>query len=33
MTLDAITVPTEVTLWRNTPQTMRTTCLGVYAGG
>ncbi|KAI0693747.1 RCC1/BLIP-II [Cytidiella melzeri] len=33
ITLEAITVPTEVILWRSTPQTMRTTCLDVYAGG
>ncbi|TCD65403.1 hypothetical protein EIP91_002702 [Steccherinum ochraceum] len=33
ITLDVITVPTEVILWRNTPQAMRTTCLDVYAGG
>ncbi|KAI0340522.1 RCC1/BLIP-II [Trametopsis cervina] len=33
VTLEAITVPTEVILWRSTPQTMRTTCLDVYAGG
>lgn len=25
-------MPTEVVLWRSTPQTMRTTCLDVYAG-
>ena len=33
MTLDSITVPTEVILWRSTPAGMRTTCLDVYAGG
>ncbi|GBE82398.1 regulator of chromosome condensation 1/beta-lactamase-inhibitor protein II [Sparassis latifolia] len=33
VTLDTITVPTEVILWRSTPATMRTTCLDVYAGG
>ncbi|KAH8107169.1 RCC1/BLIP-II [Cristinia sonorae] len=33
VTLNLITVPTEVILWRNTPQTMRTMCLNVYAGG
>lgn len=32
VTLDVITVPTEVILWRNTPAAMRTTCLDVYAG-
>ncbi|THH01701.1 hypothetical protein EW026_g1034 [Hermanssonia centrifuga] len=31
--LEAITVPTEVILWRATPQSVRTTCLDVYAGG
>ncbi|THH33021.1 hypothetical protein EUX98_g1164 [Antrodiella citrinella] len=33
VTLDVITVPTEVILWKNTPAAMRTTCLDVYAGG
>ncbi|KZT74173.1 RCC1/BLIP-II protein [Daedalea quercina L-15889] len=33
VTLDSITVPTEVILWRNTPAGMRTTCLDIYAGG
>ncbi|OBZ75617.1 Protein FMP25, mitochondrial [Grifola frondosa] len=33
VTLDAITVPTEIILWRTTPATMRTTCLDVVAGG
>ncbi|CCL98952.1 uncharacterized protein FIBRA_00960 [Fibroporia radiculosa] len=33
VTLDTITVPTEVILWRSTPSAMRTTCLDVYAGG
>lgn len=33
VTLDTITVPTEVILWRNTPSGMRTTCLDIYAGG
>ncbi|KAJ3541331.1 hypothetical protein NM688_g6101 [Phlebia brevispora] len=33
VSLTAITVPTEIILWRSTPQTMRTTCLDVYAGG
>ncbi|KAI0831122.1 RCC1/BLIP-II [Trametes gibbosa] len=33
VTLDTITVPTEVVLWRTTPATMRTTCVGVFAGG
>lgn len=33
VTLDTITVPTEVILWRSTPAGMRTTCLDVYAGG
>ncbi|KAH9842348.1 RCC1/BLIP-II [Rhodofomes roseus] len=33
VTLDSITVPTEVILWRSTPAGMRTTCLDVYAGG
>ncbi|KAI0086302.1 regulator of chromosome condensation 1/beta-lactamase-inhibitor protein II [Irpex rosettiformis] len=31
--LEAITVPTEVILWRSTPQAVRTTCLDIYAGG
>ncbi|CAL1704214.1 unnamed protein product [Somion occarium] len=31
--LDTITVPTEIILWRATPQTMRTTCLDITAGG
>ncbi|KAI0646886.1 RCC1/BLIP-II [Trametes meyenii] len=33
VTLEAITVPTEVILWRSTPATMRTTCVDVFAGG
>lgn len=33
VSLDTITVPTEVILWRSTPAGMRTTCLDVYAGG
>ncbi|KIP09277.1 hypothetical protein PHLGIDRAFT_23026 [Phlebiopsis gigantea 11061_1 CR5-6] len=33
VTIEAITVPTEVVLWRSTPATMRTTCLDVSAGG
>lgn len=33
VTLDTITVPTEVILWRSTPGDMRTTCLDIYAGG
>ncbi|KAH9930969.1 regulator of chromosome condensation 1/beta-lactamase-inhibitor protein II [Fomitopsis serialis] len=33
VTLDTITVPTEVILWRSTPAGMRTTCLDVYAAG
>lgn len=33
VTLEAITVPTEVILWRSTPRTMKTTCLDIYAGG
>ncbi|KAJ2968011.1 hypothetical protein NUW54_g13339 [Trametes sanguinea] len=33
VTLEAITVPTEVILWRATPATMRTTCVDVFAGG
>ncbi|KZT03491.1 RCC1/BLIP-II [Laetiporus sulphureus 93-53] len=33
VTLEAITVPTEVILWRHTPAATRTTCLDVYAGG
>ncbi|KAH9952201.1 RCC1/BLIP-II [Amylocystis lapponica] len=33
VTLDTITVPTEVILWRSTPAAMRTTCLDIYAGG
>ncbi|KAI0374704.1 RCC1/BLIP-II [Pilatotrama ljubarskyi] len=33
VTLETITVPTEVILWRTTPSTMRTTCLDVFAGG
>ncbi|KAI8998804.1 RCC1/BLIP-II [Trametes punicea] len=33
VTLEAITVPTEVVLWRATPATMRTTCVDVFAGG
>lgn len=32
MTLETITVPTEVILWRATPATMRTTCVDVFAG-
>ena len=32
VTLEAITVPTEIILWRSTPQTMRTACLDIYAG-
>ncbi|OJT08890.1 Protein FMP25, mitochondrial [Trametes pubescens] len=33
VTLETITVPTEVILWRATPATMRTTCVDVFAGG
>jgi len=33
VTLDTITVPTEVILWRSTPTGTRTTCLDIYAGG
>ncbi|KAI0670555.1 RCC1/BLIP-II [Trametes maxima] len=33
VTLEAITVPTEVILWRSTPATTRTTCVDVFAGG
>ncbi|TBU32306.1 RCC1/BLIP-II [Dichomitus squalens] len=33
VTLEAITVPTEVILWRTTPGTMKTKCLDVFAGG
>ncbi len=32
VTLDAITVPTEVNLWRTTPGTMKTTCRNIFAG-
>ncbi|KAM5539051.1 hypothetical protein V8D89_007274 [Ganoderma adspersum] len=31
--LDAITVPTEVNLWRTTPGSMKTTCRNIFAGG
>ncbi|KAI0721594.1 RCC1/BLIP-II [Cerioporus squamosus] len=33
ITLDTITVPTEVILWRMTPGSTRTTCLDIFAGG
>ncbi|KAK7693272.1 hypothetical protein QCA50_002839 [Cerrena zonata] len=33
VTLDTITVPTEVVLWKATPQATRSTCLSVAAGG
>lgn len=32
VTLDTITVPTEVILWKATPQSTRSTCLSVAAG-
>ncbi|KAI0797823.1 RCC1/BLIP-II [Abortiporus biennis] len=33
VSLDSITVPTEVILWRSTPLATRTTCLDIFAGG
>ncbi|KAJ7582816.1 regulator of chromosome condensation 1/beta-lactamase-inhibitor protein II, partial [Mycena floridula] len=33
ITLDTITVPTEVNLWRRTPRGQTTRCLDVFAGG
>ncbi|KAI0336350.1 RCC1/BLIP-II [Cubamyces sp. BRFM 1775] len=33
VTLEAITVPTEVILWRSTPATVRTKCVDIFAGG
>ncbi|KAI0080581.1 RCC1/BLIP-II [Panus rudis PR-1116 ss-1] len=33
VTLDTITVPTEVILWKNTPQSMKSTCVDIFAGG
>ncbi|KAI0637144.1 RCC1/BLIP-II [Trametes polyzona] len=33
VTLETITVPTEVILWRTTPGTMQTKCIDVFAGG
>jgi hypothetical protein len=33
VTLDTITVPTEVVLWRGTPTNTRTRCIDVNAGG
>ncbi|KAI0315840.1 RCC1/BLIP-II [Amylostereum chailletii] len=33
VTLDTITVPTEVVLWRSTPSGMGTRCIGLHAGG
>jgi hypothetical protein len=33
VTLDTITVPTEVVLWRGTPSNTRTRCIDLNAGG
>ncbi len=33
MTLDTITVPTEVVLWRGTPNNTQTQCIDLNAGG
>ncbi|KAI0747945.1 RCC1/BLIP-II [Daedaleopsis nitida] len=33
VTLDTISVPTEVILWRSTPATTKTKCLDIFAGG
>ncbi|KAH9946265.1 RCC1/BLIP-II [Epithele typhae] len=33
VTLDTITVPTEVILWRNAPARTKTTCRDIHAGG
>ena len=33
MTLDSIAVPTEVVLWRGTPNGIRTRCVDLNAGG
>lgn len=33
MTVDTITVPTEVVLWRGTPSITRTQCIDLNAGG
>ena len=32
VTLDTIAVPTEIILWRSTPQTMLSSFLDIYAG-
>ncbi|KAJ3476287.1 hypothetical protein NLI96_g11263 [Meripilus lineatus] len=33
VTVDTVTVPTEIILWRSTPQLMRSTCVDIFAGG